>query len=204
MNELDIPAVVRLSAASIPFGVLMLKNDADRAMITELYFEYRELMYRVGYKYFGNRPFDIEDAMSAALEDMCAYAERFKAERCGNRKAYVLSVMGNACRRQLVSANRADGMRDYAATWDEVESVADVSDAYDSVFDLSDASRLLDSFDGLSEKERELIRMRHLEDRTYGEMAVRLKMSEGAVRTALTRAKRRLRELAADRGEGLL
>jgi len=79
--------------ALIPLTILALNSDEDRRFVEKLYFEYRGLMYSVARKYFGNKPSDIEDAIGAALENMCVYVEDFRAVECSNLRNYVLSTI---------------------------------------------------------------------------------------------------------------
>lgn len=187
--------------AFLPLAMLALQSDEDRAFVEKLYFEYRGLMYAVARKYFGNRPSDMEDAIAAALENMCAYVEDFRAVEQRNLRNYVLATIGNICRRQVMAMNKRDSLIDYAATAERTDRIPDPDDAYASVFDHADAEALLASMDALSEREKDLIRMRHMDGMTFSEMAKLLCTSEGAVRTALTRAKQRVRKMAAERGK---
>lgn len=187
--------------ALLPLAMLALQSDEDRAFVEKLYFEYRGLMYAVARKYFGNRPSDMEDAIAAALENMCAYVEDFRAVEQSNLHNYVLATIGNICRRQVMAMNKRDSLIDYAATAERTDSIPDPDDAYASIFDHADAEALLASMDALSEREKDLIRMRHVDGMTFSEMAKLLCTSEGAVRTALTRAKQRVRKMAAERGK---
>lgn len=181
--------------ALIPAAILALYSDEDRAFVENLYFEYRELMYMVARKYFGNNPAEIEDAISAAVENMCAYVEKFRAVERNNLRNYVLSTIGNVCRRQITAMNKRRSLTDFSADQNGLDDVPAPDDIYTSVFDHTDAMSLLASFQFLSEREKDLIRMRHIDGMEFAEMAELLSMSEGAVRTALTRAKQRVRKM---------
>lgn len=187
--------------ALIPLAIMALHSDEDREFVEKLYFEYRGLMYVVARKYFGNRPSDIEDAIGSALENICAYVDDFRAVEHSNLRNYVLSTIGNICRRQVMAMNKRDSLIDYAATAEKTDSIPDPDDVYSSVFDHADAEALLASMDVLSEREKDLIRMRHIDGMEFSEMANLLCTSEGAVRTALTRAKQRVRKMAAGKGK---
>jgi len=187
----------------IPTGILALRNDDDRRFITEIYLEYRQLMYKVARRYFGNHTANIEDAMSAAVEQMCMYVESLRAIEKDKMKSYVLRVTGNVCRKQIMAHHMQDALKAYSASAETIESIPDSDDPYASVFDHSDAVALLESFAGLSEREKDLIRLRHIDQQEYSDMARSLHMSEGAVRTALARAKQHLRALASKRESDL-
>jgi len=48
----------------------------------------------------------------------------------------------------------------------------------------------------LSERDRELIRLRHMDQMNYEDIAVVIGLSESSTRTAVSRAKKRLKQLA--------
>lgn len=202
MYELDIHA--HAASIGVPIAVLALRSDDDRRFVTEIYLQCRELMYKEAKRYFGSCTADIEDAMSAAVERMCLYVERFRAVEEGKMKGYVLRVIGNVCREQKMAQRARDALRDPAVSAETIENIADASDPYVSVFDHADTVALLAALSGLSEKEKDLIRLKHIDQMENSEIAERLQLSEGAVRTALSRAKRHLRDLASERKGDLL
>ncbi|NLO13311.1 MAG: sigma-70 family RNA polymerase sigma factor, partial [Clostridiales bacterium] len=55
---------------------------------------------------------------------------------------------------------------------------------------------LLQSFGQLNEREKQLIRLRHIDGMEYEDIALILGMKEAAVRTALSRALKHLADLA--------
>lgn len=179
-----------------PIAILSLKSNEDKAFVEKLYFEYRELMYMAAQRYLGSQLLDIEDAISSAVVNMCIYVEKLRAVDQANLRSYVLATINNACLRQLKAKNRQNAFVDYSATPDLIENIPSPADTYTSVFDEADAKSLLDSFQFLSDREKDLIRMRHIDKMEFEEIAKLLSMSTGAVRTALTRAKQRIRKMA--------
>ena len=94
--------------------------------------------------------------------------------------------------------------KEYRIDYDQemIDQVANLSNEIDNVFAYTDALSLLASFDVLSEREKEIMRMRHIDQMEFAEIAHMMKMKEGAVRTALTRAKQRVvQEALKKRGE---
>lgn len=203
MPGLWLGTAMTYSAASVPFAVLMLTSDEDRQFVEQLYFEYRGLMYFVAGRYFGHNNAEIEDAISSVIENMCKYVDDFRAVECNKLKSYVFSSIENVCRRRLRELGKQRMYRDDGATQETIERIPDTADIYASVFAYADARTLLDELDGLSERDKELLWMRHVEKLTFAEIANRLGMTEQAVRTALTRAKQRVRKRAAERSGSL-
>ena len=195
---------LQTSLLSAPIIFLSLKNDSDRQFVTDIYFQYRRLMYVIAREYFGNNPADIEDVIETALERMCKYIEKIRAVDRNKMKSYVVSLTGNVCREQIMKHNARDAHMDHWVSQECIDNIPDPIDPFTSVFDHSDAVSLLNSFNGLNDREKDLIRLRHIDQREFSEMAEMLNMSEGAVRTALARAKKHLRKLAELRKSDLL
>ncbi len=183
---------------SVPAVILLLDNENDRQFVSDIYLQHRRLMYAVSSRYFHGRREDIEDAISASAEMMCRYVTHLRAVRPEKMKSYVLAITGNVCRRKLASSD--SGRRIFLSDegWSTVQ---DPVDHYVSVFDYADAVDLLASFDGLSEKEKDLIRLRHIDRTEISDIAEMLSMSEASVRTAISRVKQHLCALAASRKE---
>ncbi len=203
MHGLWLGTAMTYSAASLPLAMLMLASNEDRRFVEQLYFEYRGLMYFVAGKYFGHNDAEIEDAISSVVENMCKYVDAFRAVECNKRKSYVFSSIENVCRRRLRELGKQKLYQDDSATQETIERIPDTADVYTSVFAYADAITLLDELEGLSERDKELFRMRHVEKLTFAEIANQLCMTEQAVRTALTRAKQRVRKRAAERSGSL-
>lgn len=199
MNSFWLRTVVSYPAVSVPYMIFMLANDEDRRFVEQIYFEYRGLMYVVARKYFGKNKEEIEDAISATIENMCKYIENFRAVECNKLKAYVLSTIENVCKRRLRELIKQRSSQDYGITQEILENIPDSVDAHTSVFAYADARALLEEIDGLEERDKELFWMRHVEKLTFSEIAEQLQLSETAVRTALTRAKQRVQKRAAER-----
>ena len=74
--------------------------------------------------------------------------------------------------------------------------VEDVNASNETALSRFFAVDLLQSFGQLNEREKQLIRLRHIDGMDYEDIAVILGMKEAAVRTALSRALQHLGELA--------
>ena len=191
--------IAQVCGALLPISILLIRNEDDRNLIIQVYTDYRFLMYRIARHYFGSNEADIEDAISSTLKNLCQHVEKIRPENCNNLKAYVLSIIGNVCRRMVMKKNRDDALCDYSCSEDDIEKIPDANDPFQTVFDHSDATLLLESFDALSSKERILIQMRHIDKMEYREIALELGITEQAARVALHRAKRHLQRIAMQR-----
>lgn len=164
-------------------------DNSDRAFVESIYEEYKKLMYAVAWSYFKGNSADVDDAFARTLERMCRYVEKFHAVECNKMKAYVISVTENVCRQMLLERKHKSG-QDAFEEYDE--NMPDPVDPYSAVFEQAGVSELLDSLEGLNERDKLLLYLRHVEQLEYAEIAEQMDMTEGAVRTALTRAKQRI------------
>ena len=194
----NLEQVAQACGVILPISILFIRNEDDRNLIIQVYTDYRFLMYRIARHYFGSNEADIEDAISTTLKNLCQHVEKIRPENCNNLKAYVLSIIGNVCRRMVMKKNRDDALCDYSCSEDDIEKITDANDPFQTVFDHSDAMLLLESFDALSSKERILIQMKHIDKMEYREIALELGITEQASRVALHRAKRHLQTVNLD------
>jgi len=196
MHRFPFQQIVEVSGTAIPLTILLIEDDAQRAFLTEMYFQYRALMYKTAMDFFEKGSHEIEDAVSASVERMCRYCHAFQAAECNKRASYVVVLVGNVCRNRLREIKRQRSLCNDGFTTEEMEQLPGEDDVHGTVFDRIYAVDLLNSFDELSARERDLILMRHVDLMDYDEMAALLHMREGAVRTALSRAKKHLEALA--------
>ncbi|MBQ3279908.1 MAG: sigma-70 family RNA polymerase sigma factor [Clostridia bacterium] len=189
------------SLLQLPILALILLNDSDRELVESVYFQHRQLMFHVARKYFSDKPDELEDVISIALERMCRYVPKIR-EVPGNKiQAYVVLIVENVCKTRLSQIIKERKLR--VVQYDDrilQENEEYSENPYDLVFDYADTRALLASFKGLSQRDQDIIWMRHVDQMDYPEMAVALGMQEGAVRTALTRAKARLEKAAREGG----
>ena len=187
----------------IPVPVLMLAmmSDSDREFLQELYFQHRKTMYHVARKHFADKPEELEEAISITLERMCRYIKKLQEVPSNKMKAYVVLMVENVCRNRLRQIIRERDQGTIPFDDSNLCNTDNVSvDPYETLFDYADAKTLLASFQGLSQRDQDLIWMRHVERMDYTEIADELHMNAGAVRTALSRAKNRLEEIAREGG----
>lgn len=133
--------------------------------------------------------------MSEAVERLCRYCEQIRAVPCNKRPAYLVRLVENVCRTRL---RRLMLEKDrYAFSLDDAQSepLPAQDNVEETVFSHFYAEELLEMLDRLNARDRELIYMRHVDRMSYAEMAKALHMKEGTVRTALLRAKQRLKEI---------
>ena len=179
IRELNAHQMIELYGAVLPMAVLLVRDDDDRAFLSETYLQYRALMYKIASDYFKPDAQAIEEVMSEAVERLCRYCEQIRAVPCNKRPAYLVRLVENVCRTRL---RRLMLEKDhYAFSLDDAQSepLPAQENVEETVFSHFYAEELLAMLDRLN----------------YAEMAKALHMKEGTVRTALLRAKQRLKKI---------
>lgn len=182
----------------MPLVILQVADDQDRAFLTDAYIQYRKLMYKTASYYFKQDTMEIEEAVSASTERICKYCKNFQAIPCNKRAAYVVRLVENVCRTRYRVLALQKSMHFYAYDEEMLDQIPSDDNVQETVFSHICADELIASFDQLSARDRELIQMRHVDHMDFSEIAEALHMKEGAVRTALTRAKKRLEKMGLD------
>lgn len=196
MRPYDAKMVMETLGSTIPLAILLIEDDKDRAFLTEVYLQYKALMYKTAIDSFGEESDAVEEVVSIFVERMCKYCHTFQAVPCNKRASYIVLSVGNVCRDHMRKMIRERNMLDDLTREEDLERTSSAEDVHSIVFDRIYAVDLLNSFEKLTDYERELILMRHVDMMEYDEMAAALHMKEGAVRTALSRAKKHLEMLA--------
>lgn len=201
MQPLNIHPMMDLCGTMLPLAILLVRDDRDRAFLCEVYLQYKALIYKVASDYFKPNRAEIEDAVSASVERLCKHCKKIRAVPCNKMPSYVVRIVENVCRTRLRAIKVEK--KHYAFSMDEEQSewLPHRDNVVETVFSHFYAEELLAMFDRLSERDQELIRMRHVDQMSYAEMAEALQMNEGSVRTALCRAKKRLEKLYAAKKE---
>lgn len=195
LSEIQFLMPAALNLMPIPLLAMATMSDSDQDLVIEIYYHHRKLMYHVGRKYFADKPEELDDAVSAVLERLCRYISKVRAVPRNKMQAYVVFMTENVCRRRLrqIITEREIGVVPYDALL--LDAQAEGEDLTETIFDYADAKKVLASYKELSQRDQDILWMRHVENMEYSEMAKMLNMQEGAIRTAIVRAKAKLRLL---------
>lgn len=191
--------VMQTTLSFLPLTLLLIDSDQERQQLTEAYLKYRALMYKTAIGYFPSNWSEVEDAISTAVERMCRYSQNFFATPCHKRASYVVRLVENVCRTRLRKMALEKNRYAFSLNEQDVPEVSEAEDVEEVVLCHLLAEDLMKTFELLSRREQEIIRMRHLDHMTFSDMAQELMMSEDAIRAALSRAKRRWKQLAQSR-----
>lgn len=196
MQPYDAKLMMETLGTTLPLAILLIEDDADRQFLTDLYLQHRDLLYKIAAGFFRNSPSEIEDAISNTAERMCKYCKELQCIPCNKRKFYIVRIVRSVCITRYAELQMHKETNDLFADSQTFEGMEDESSAHGIVFSRVYADDLLNSFAVLSDRDKELIRMRHIDMMDYDDIAEALHISEGTARTAVSRAKARLEKLA--------
>ncbi|MCY4476900.1 MAG: sigma-70 family RNA polymerase sigma factor [Gammaproteobacteria bacterium] len=176
-------------------AILQRIADGDPGAMTDLVDKYGDLVWSLARRYFGASPV-AQDSVQEAFLSLWSSAGRFRPDR-GSELTFVLTV----ARRRMV-----DQVRHEARFSDGVPLVGDEVDPNSSDQARLDAQlemmRVQPLLRELSGNEREILSLSLYEGYSHSEIAKRLNMPLGTVKTRIRRSLIRLRAaLKVERGE---
>ncbi len=131
-----------------------------------------------------------EDEAADAVQETCAklWDKREKLKTVSNREAYFMRAVKNFCLDRLKSKQAKESRYDLISFKTQAfssEKSYEKKEAYYLILNLMKA---------LPEKQRMIIQLRDIEGYKYEEISAILEMKENAIRTALSRARKTLKE----------
>ena len=129
------------------------------------------------------------EAAEDALQDLYVrlWNARDTLDGVLNPKAYCITMMKNEC----IDRIRRAQLTKVAA--EQAESLPDDGDALRTLEEREQLERVMKSMALLTENERDVLRMRVMEDLTYDEIAARTGMNNMTLRVLMSRARRKIR-----------
>ncbi len=186
------PLIFPPAAVFLPAVLLATASEDDREFLTQIYLDYRNLIYRVALTFFPDDRCEAEDAFSNALEKLCKRPELLRSVADAQKASYIAVITANTCRdilrrkkRSVYAYSLEDGSMDWAA---------DPADPYENLFEYGTMEEVLDAWQTLTDKDRDIIRMRYAEEKPVTEMAALLDVRESTIYSALFRARKHLAE----------
>lgn len=200
MQPFDPQALFPLYSAALPAIFATIEDDEDRAFISELYMQNRMLMYKTIVGYFKEDTALVEDVFGESLIRMCKYCRTLRFIPEEKRAVYLMCIVRSVCNTWMKEKHLHPKQEELS--YEELpEEIVDEAADYDLIFSRFHAVELLNSFRELNQREKELIRLRHIDRLDYNEIAQIMHSTAGAMRIAVMRAKRHLEELAQKRKE---
>ena len=158
----------------------------DAREFKQRFMPFHRRLYRVGYHLTGNAQ-DAEDLLQDTYLKLWQKRDDLKEEAV--TEAYLVTLMQNLYRdqRRLKRIDTSEDIEDHADPPDE-RSLAETIEATD------EARQMGTLMDGLPERDRKIIRMHLVEDKSYEEMEQDTGLSQGNLRIIMMRTKQKLKE----------
>lgn len=180
----------------IPYCILAIEDDDDRAFMADLYLQYRNLMFHTVNGIIGD-PWLADDAVQTALErliDKIIVLRSFDKKRLAN---YILTtcknIAYNICRYQ--HRHNALSFDEYI---DSIDSYSSAPSTEDYIILNEEIATLRDVWGQLDEKTQYLLEAKYILGKQSLEIAKDLNIQPASVRMALTRARNKVYSLIAD------
>lgn len=163
----------------------VLETAEDKAEFEDLYTKYRQKMYAAAYKILHNVE-DAEDAVHNAFIAIADNFEKVKLIPCHKIEAYVVIIVRNT------SINIYNHNKKSAERLSELDDnqVAVEMDFFENI----DMEELIRIISALPLMYKDILFLHYRDEYTYEEIADMLKISNGAVRKRIERAKKLLKE----------
>jgi RNA polymerase sigma factor (sigma-70 family) len=160
-------------------------RDGDADAVRSVYREYGRLVYAVAHKVLGDRTL-AEDATQQA------FVQAWKAAGSYDPSRDLGPWLATIARRAAIDVHRREARRS-AQPLDDVTpahpSVVTMPPSAERAYDIWEVRRAIDE---LPEDEREVVRLQHLDGLTHAEVAARLDVPVGTVKSRSFRAHKRL------------
>lgn len=182
----DSPMTDRAVAGRKPDDLLILVSQRDRDAFSALYDELSPLVFGLALKICRSRAL-AEEVTQEVFVQVWDQAGRFDRDR-GSARSWVATI---AHRRAVDAVRKAQS----AANREEaVTPEPPLSDVADEVVDLDEMERVRGAMDNLSQLQREAIELAYFRGLTYREVAERLDVPLGTIKTRMRDGLARIRE----------
>lgn len=177
----------------IPYCILVIEDENDRAFMTELYLDYQKLMYSQIQRITKNE-YDTEDVLQSVLEKLIDKIPTLKGLTRTRKINYIIS----ACKFTAYNFGR-DRHADMEIPLFEGTDLPDYNnDRYEMelrIIKEEELRALAQIWDDLDPRTQSLLEGYYLLEKPMSELAEDLGIAASSVRMALTRARRKVLEL---------
>ena len=178
----------------IPYLILAIEDDDDRAFMTNLYMKYHLLLYKEILEITHNR-WDTEDLMQSVLVKLIDRLEILRKLSDHQLVAYICT----ATRHTAFNHCRDDKSSFFVEV--EAEGTASQYSIEDFIIKKEEMSNLLTVWDTLDTNTQYLLSARYILNKSGKEIAEDLQMPQNNVRMAIVRAKRKALRAMKEREE---
>lgn len=171
-----------------------MSKETDDKLLTELFKQYRQMMFRIALGILHNEP-DAEDAVQDAFLSIINNLEKISLIPCTEMKFYFVTIIENAAINKINKSNRhpLENIEEHC----EFFSDYSVEDEADKKFLLREIKSALNE---LSDRDYSIMYLYVFNQMKPKEIAEELGISEKNIHTYIERAKKRLVKILNERG----
>lgn len=178
----------------VPFVILAIEDEADRAFMTDLFITYERLMYSEIRKIVKNQC-EPEEILQTALVKLIEKVKTLRSLEDRPRVNYLITTVKHTAISEMQRLSRANGDSLDDEAWYEREWLCAPECVEDTVFRRDSVGRLEAIWPMLDDRSRYLLRARYFLLLDDSEIAAELKIKPDSVRMELSRARKKAREL---------
>lgn len=175
----------------IPLIILAIESPEDREYMTHLYLEYERLMYWEINKYI-DTPWDADDIMQTVLVKLIVKLQELQKKEPRKRSAYIMATCRNTAFNFLKKNNRISEFEFEFQEQDDVDDDSNTPEAF--VVQQEEYDILYIAWKALDRKTIYLLEARYVLEKSVKEIAEDLGIPQNHVRTALSRARKKLKK----------
>lgn len=177
----------------MPIYIMAIENEDDRAFITELYLEYKRLMYK-SILQIVHDAWIADDVMQSTLENLIKKVKELREKDRTHLVNYIITACKNNARNYIKYKNRHPEVS--IDEWIDTPNVlGDRTEIEGKIIDLDEKQSLISIWSQLDPTSQFILESYYILERTADDISNDLGIKPSSVRMALTRARRKAREL---------
>ena len=172
----------------IPYCILAIEDDSDRAFMASLYNSYGRLIYHQIFRIVADT-WAAEDLMQDVLIKLIERVKELRAKEERQLVNYIIAVAQNKAKNYIrdTKAHREVPLEENINAPLRAEHPEDIDMRLIAECDMTS---LAQAWPHLSERSRYLLEGRYILEKSVGQLAEELNLKPGSVRMALTRARK--------------
>lgn len=178
----------------IPFVILAIEDDEDRAFMMEVYLQYERLIWSEIRKFLKDEH-DPEEVFQDCLVKLVRHVKKLRSMETRNMVNYMISTVKNTCIDVLRQQNKiySDSMND--EEWSGRYYLQSEANLEETLYRREAVAQLESIWPLLDERSRYLLEGKYFLDLTTYEMGEALHITHDSVRVELSRARKKVRKL---------
>ena len=175
----------------IPYAILAIESEDDRAYMTLLYQRHRALMLKTAWEYTREKA-DVEDIVSNGCVALIQHLDELRAMECESLRRYIVVTVQ---RKAIDFCRQMQRRREQVVQTDEafLRRIPDPESVEKKVLLLEELNRLRELLHTLPRREQEILRMKYQQGMKQKDIAQALGIAETTVATYLLRARDHLK-----------